>query len=53
MGQADITSKGESATKYRTRAITLLCANPEISQILLSVLSQFELKPVYRKRWTT
>lgn len=45
MGQADITSKGESAAKNRTRAI-VACADPEISQILLSVLSQFELKPV-------
>ena len=41
MGQADITSKGESAAKNRTRAI-VACADPEISQILLSVLSEFE-----------
>ena len=45
MGQADITSKGESAARNRTRAI-VACADPEISQILLSVLSQFELQPV-------
>jgi len=45
MGQTNITSKGESGAKDRTRAI-VACSDPEIWQILLSVLSQFELQPV-------
>jgi DNA-binding NtrC family response regulator len=45
MGQTNITSKSESAARNRTRAI-VACADPEIRQRLLSVLSEFGLQPV-------
>jgi DNA-binding NtrC family response regulator len=45
MGQTSITSKGESGARDRTRAI-VACADPEIRQSLLSVLSEFGLQPV-------
>ena len=45
MGQTSITSKGESGARDRTRAI-VACADPEIRQRLLSVLSEFVRIPM-------
>lgn len=44
MRQTDITSKGESAARNRTRAI-VACTDPEIRQLLINVLNEFGLQP--------
>ena len=46
MSQAQISPDSELAAGNRRQAI-VACADPEIWQILLSVLRQFELQPVF------
>lgn len=45
MNQAKIIPESKSAASNRTRAI-IACADPEIQQLLISVLGEFGLQPV-------
>lgn len=49
MRQTNVTPEGKATTRNRTRAV-IACTDPEIRQVLTSVLREFGLQPVFLER---